>query len=246
MPDKRAPRWREGKERASYPDRGVVVQLAALLIVLMGGVAANAQSAAIADAPVRIVALGDSLTAGLGLPLNASFPAKLEAALRRKGTAVEIANAGVSGDTASAGLARLDWSVPPGTDAVIVELGANDMLRGIDPKLTRAALAEILRRLKQRRIEVLLAGMRAAPNLGEDYGRNFESMYSELAAHDAVLLYPFFLDGVAGEPKLNQLDGLHPGAAGVEEIVRRIMPEVEELVSRVRGKQHMLGGIPRQ
>lgn len=153
--------------------------------------------------------------------------------------AVEITNAGVSGDTASGGLARLDWSVPQGTDAVIVELGANDMLRGIDPKLTQAALAEILQRLNARHIAVLLAGMRAAPNLGADYGRNFESIYSELAAKEGALLYPFFLDGVAGEAKLNQPDGLHPSAAGVEEIVRRILPEVEELVSRVRTKQPM-------
>ncbi|HEY7243100.1 MAG TPA: arylesterase [Xanthobacteraceae bacterium] len=200
---------------------------------------AKAQPAAMADTPVHVVALGDSLTAGLGLPLNASFPAKLESALRSKGMAVEITNAGVSGDTASGGLARLDWSVPQGTDAVIVELGANDMLRGIDPKLTQAALAEILQRLNARHIAVLLAGMRAAPNLGADYGRNFESIYSELAAKEGALLYPFFLDGVAGEAKLNQPDGLHPSAAGVEEIVRRILPEVEELVSRVRTKQPM-------
>ena len=232
------PRWREATSaRASYWDCGVAVHLPALLVVLIGCVPAKAQLPAIADSPVRIVALGDSLTAGLGLPVNASFPAKLETALRQRGVAVEITNAGVSGDTASGGLARLDWSVPQGTDAVIVELGANDMLRGMDPKITRAAFAEIVRRLRERHIAVLLAGMRVAPNLGAEYAHQFESIYSDLAAKDGVLLYPFFLDGVAGDPTLNQPDGIHPTAAGVEEIVTRMLPQVEELVSRVRMKR---------
>jgi acyl-CoA thioesterase-1 len=192
-----------------------------------------------ADRPVRIVALGDSLTAGLGLPVNAAFPAKLEQALKAKGLAVEIMNAGVSGDTASAGLARLDWSVPEGTDAVIVELGANDTLRGIDPKVTRQALGEIVRRLRGRGIAVLLTGMRAAPNLGPDYGRDFEAIYSALAAENDLLFYPFFLDGVASDSKLNQRDGLHPTAAGVDAIVARILPKAEELVARARDKRAM-------
>jgi acyl-CoA thioesterase I len=199
----------------------------------------RAPAAAAADRPVRIVALGDSLIAGLGLPADEAFPAKLEQALKAKGLAVEITNAGVSGDTASSGLARLDWSVPEGTDAVIVELGANDMLRGIDPKITRQALEKIVRRLADRRVAVLLAGMRAAPNLGADYGRDFETIYSELANRNDLLLYPFFLDGVAGENVLNQRDGLHPTAAGVDAIVARILPKVEELVSRVRNKRVM-------
>jgi acyl-CoA thioesterase-1 len=198
-----------------------------------------AHHAAAAERAVRIVVLGDSLTAGLGLPANAAFPAKLEQALKAKGLAVEIANAGVSGDTAAGGLARLDWSVPEGTDAVIVELGANDMLRGIDPKITRQALEEIVRRLGERRIDVLIAGMRAAPNLGADYGRDFEAIYSELAAKNGLLLDPFFLDGVAADPKLNQRDGLHPTAAGVDAIVARILPKVETLVARVRDKRVM-------
>ena len=186
------------------------------------------------DRAVRIVALGDSLTAGFGLPVDATFPAKLEAVLKAKGLAVEIINAGVSGDTASRGRARLDWSVPEGTDAVIVELGANDMLMGVDPKVTRNALTNIVRRLTGRGIAVLLAGMRAAPNLGADYGHAFESIYSELAAEYGVLLYPFFLDGVAADAKLNQADGIHPTAAGVDQIVTRMLPTVEELVARVR------------
>jgi len=195
--------------------------------------------AAATDRPVRIVVLGDSLTAGLGLRADETFPAKLEQALRAKGLAVEVANAGVSGDTAANGLARLDWSVPEGTDAVIVELGANDMLRGIDPRVTRQALRQIVRRLAARHMAVLLAGMRAAPNLGSDYGRDFEAIYAELAARNDLLLYPFFLDGVAGEARLNQGDGLHPTAAGVDAIVARILPKVEELVGRARDKRVM-------
>jgi acyl-CoA thioesterase I len=183
---------------------------------------------------MRVVALGDSLTAGLGLPADATFSAKLERALRDRGFDVEIINAGVSGDTASGGLARLDWSVSDGTDAVILELGANDMLMGIDPNVTRKSLAEILRRLSERHIPVLLAGMRAAPNLGPEYGRAFETIYSDLAAQHNVPLYPFFLDGVAAEAKLNQADGLHPTAAGIDVIVARILPKVEELVMRAR------------
>jgi acyl-CoA thioesterase-1 len=190
-----------------------------------------------ADAPVRIVALGDSLTAGFGLPREEAFPARLEAALRAKGLAVEISNAGVSGDIAASGLARLDWSVPAGTDAVIVELGANDALRGLEPRLTRAALQEILRRLKERRIAVLLTGMRAPPNMGADYTRAFDAIFPELAAANDVIFYPFFLDGVAADRVLNQPDGLHPTVQGVETIVRRILPKAEELIARAKAKR---------
>jgi acyl-CoA thioesterase I len=190
-----------------------------------------------ADAPVKIVALGDSLTAGFGLPRDDAFPAKLEAALKAKGLAVDIANAGVSGDTASGGLARLDWSVPAGADAVILELGANDALRGLDPKVTRAALEGILRRLKERGIAVLLAGMRAPPNLGADYVGAFDAIFPELATEHDALLYPFFLDGVAADRALNQPDGLHPTARGIDAIVQRILPKAEELVARVKAKR---------
>jgi acyl-CoA thioesterase I len=213
-----------------------LVQTFALVVAAL---ALAVQLAGAADGPVRIVALGDSLTAGLGLPANAAFPARLEQALKAKGMAVEISNAGVSGDTAAGGLARLDWSVPEGTEAVIVELGANDTLRGIDPKVTRQALEEIVRRLRGRGIAVLLAGMRAAPNLGPDYARDFEAIYSDLAARNDLLLYPFFLDGVATDAKLNQRDGLHPTAAGVDAIVARILPKAEELVARARVKRGM-------
>ena len=210
-----------------------------LIAAVLALALSTSEPAAAPDRPVRIVALGDSLTAGLGLPAQDAFPAKLAAALKARGLAVEVTNAGVSGDTASSGLARLDWSVPEGTDAVILEFGANDMLRGIDPKVTRKALEQIVRRLGERRIAVLLAGMRAAPNLGTDYGREFEAIYAELAAGNGLLLYPFFLDGVAAEERLNQRDGLHPTAAGVDAIVARILPKVEELVARVRDQRAM-------
>jgi acyl-CoA thioesterase-1 len=216
-----------------------LVQLFALVVAALVLAVPLAGGAGSAVGPVRIVALGDSLTAGLGLLANAAFPARLEQALRAKGIAVEISNAGVSGDTAAGGLVRLDWSVPEGTEAVIVELGANDTLRGIDPKVTRQALEEIVRRLRGRGIAVLLAGMRAAPNLGPDYTRDFEAIYSDLAARNDLLLYPFFLDGVATDAKLNQRDGLHPTAAGVDAIVARILPKAEELVARARAKRGM-------
>ena len=223
----------------SYGSWSALVQVFALVVAALALAVPLAGPAAGADRPVRIVALGDSLTAGLGLPANAAFPARLEQALNAKGMAVEITNAGVSGDTASAGLARLDWSVPEGTDAVIIELGANDTLRGTDPKVTREALEGIVGRLRERRIEVLLAGMRAAPNLGPDYGRDFDAIYPDLAARNDLLLYPFFLDGVATDAKLNQRDGLHPTAAGVDAIVARILPKAEALVARVRDKRGM-------
>jgi acyl-CoA thioesterase-1 len=190
-----------------------------------------------ADRTVKIVALGDSLTAGYNLPASAAFPARLEKALRAKGLAVDVANAGVSGDTASGGLARLDWSVPEGTDAVIVELGANDMLRGLDPKVTRSALEEIVRRLEARKLAVLLAGMRAIPNLGVDYVQGFENIYTDIAAKHDVILYPFFLEGIAGDRAFNQRDGLHPTAEGVDRIVAGILPKTQELVARVLKKE---------
>src|SRR5215217_6235619 len=218
----------------------LLVQTIAPLVAVTIGCAAFAsrmQPVLAADAPVRIVALGDSLTAGFGLPREATFPARLEAALRARGLAVEVTNAGVSGDTASGGLARLDWSVPEGTDAVIVELGANDMLRGIDPAVTRRALDDIVRRLSERRIPVLLAGMRAIPNLGVDYVQGFEAIYSDLAAKYGVLLYPFFLEGIASDAKLNQRDGVHPTAAGIDKVVAGILPKAEELLTRARERR---------
>lgn len=206
----------------------------AAIVAVAGAIMPAAAQPAGGARPVKIVALGDSLTAGFGLPADAAFPARLERALTGKGLAVAIANAGVSGETSADGLARLDWSVPNGTDAVIVELGANDVLRGIDPKRTRATLEAILRRFAERRIPVLLVGMRAPPNMGADYARAFDAIYPDLAAAHDVVFYPFFLDGVAAERDLNQGDGIHPTAAGVDVIVGRLLPKAEELVARAR------------
>ena len=172
-------------------------------------------------------------------PLAAAdaFPAKLQAALAAKGIAATIVDAGVSGDTASGGLARLTWSVPDDADGVIVELGANDALRGLDPAVPRAALDAILRRLKERGIPVLLCGMLSPPNLGADYARAFNAIYPALARTYDTVFYPFFLEGVVANRKLMQRDGLHPTAAGVDVIVANVLPKVEELVARIRAKR---------
>jgi acyl-CoA thioesterase-1 len=189
-------------------------------------------SHAAAARTLRLVALGDSLTAGYGLPPGKAFPDRLEAALRAKGWDVKVINAGVSGDTAADGLARYEWAVPPDADALIIELGANDMLRGLKPEATKATLAAILDRARAAHLPTLLAGMRAAPNLGPEYAGQFSAIYPALAKAYDVPLYPFFLDGVAGDPKLNQPDGLHPTADGVEVIVQRILPSVEALLKQ--------------
>ena len=181
--------------------------------------------------PYRIVGLGDSLMAGYQLGPGEGFPDRLQAALRARGLEVEIAGAGVSGDTTSGGLARLDWSVPDGTDLVILELGANDMLRGITPELTEKNLDAMLSRLKERKIGVLLAGMLAAPNLGPDYGQAFNGIYPRLAEKHGVALYPFFLDGVAGQRELLLEDGMHPSAKGIDVMVERMLPVVEKVIA---------------
>jgi acyl-CoA thioesterase I len=217
-----------------------LIQLWAVVVAAAWGCFVAIPPAGAAEQPVRIVVLGDSLSAGYGLPAAAALPARLERALQAKmqtkGVAVSVANAGVSGDTSSDGLARLDWSVPEGTDAVILELGANDALRGLDPAVTRKALTAILDRLQQRKIPVLLCGMLAPRNLGATYGQRFDAIYPDLAKRDGVLFYPFFLDGVATNAALNQRDGMHPTAAGVDVIVQRILPKVGELIARVKTK----------
>ncbi|WP_296520059.1 arylesterase [Rhodoplanes sp.] len=209
--------------------------------VLLAGTAAAGAAEPGPAGPLRIVALGDSLVAGYGLPPGDGFTAQLQKALAAKGhtgaRAVEIVNAGVSGDTAQDGLARLDWALPDDADAVLVELGANDALRGIDPAVTRKALDEILRRLTARGIPVLLCGMQAPPNLGPDYKTAFDPLFPALAATHKVPLYPFFLDGAAAELGLNQPDGMHPNAAGVKTIVARILPAVEALVDRAAARR---------
>ena len=184
---------------------------------------------------IQIVAFGDSLTAGYGLPANAAFPVVLEQALKARGRDIVIVNAGVSGDTTRGGLDRLDWSIPDGTRGVILELGANDALRGQDPGEAFKSLDAILAKLKARKIEVLLCGMLAPPNYGAEYGERFRKIYTDLAEKHGVTLYPFFLDGIAGNPRLNLPDGIHPTAEGVRVIVERILPKVEEFIGRIKG-----------
>jgi acyl-CoA thioesterase-1 len=209
-----------------------------ILALTMAGPALAQDSAARearpVNKPLKIVVLGDSLSAGLGLPAPASFPTRLQKALNDKGIEVDMVNAGVSGDTSSGGRDRLDWSVGEGTEAVIVELGANDALRGVDPAVTRSALSDILGRLKARGIAVLLCGMLAPPNYGHDYADRFNAIYPELAKAFDVPLYPFFLNGVAADAKLNQADGIHPTAEGVDIIVHNILPSVEALLGTIK------------
>ena len=211
----------------SYGHLRLLVQALAFVAVL-----ATASHTAAART-LRLVALGDSLTAGLGLPPGMAFPDRLEAALRGKGWDVTVANAGVSGDTAADGLARYDWAVPKDADAIIVEFGANDMLRGMQPEATKTTLAAILDRARTAHLPTLLTGMRAAPNLGDEYAGQFSAIYPALAKEYDVPLYPFFLDGVASAPKLNQPDGLHPNPDGVDIIVQKILPSVESLLKQV-------------
>jgi len=227
---------------ASYGKSGLLVErltqmLSAAIMAVM--VLAVLPSAAQADTapPLKLAVLGDSLTAGYGLPLEAAFPSRLEKALQAKGHKVEILNAGVSGDTSTGGRDRLDWSIPDGTDAVIVELGANDALRGLDPAITRAALEDIIKRLQARKIAVMLAGMYAPRNYGSEYAAKFDAIYPDLAKAYGVPLYPFFLDGVAAESKLNQADGMHPTAEGIDQIVQRILPAVEAFLTNVAAQR---------
>ena len=204
---------------------------------MAAGTAFAQTSAARETKPIKMVVLGDSLSAGLGLSASSAFPVRLQKSLEAKGIAVDMINAGVSGDTTSGGRDRLDWSVPEGTEAVILELGANDALRGIDPRVTRAALTDILTRLKARRIAVLLCGMVAPPNYGSDYSARFNAIYPELARSFGVPLYPFFLEGVAAAARLNQADGLHPTAEGVDMIVKNILPTVEAFLGTISGQR---------
>jgi acyl-CoA thioesterase-1 len=207
------------------------------MVGVMTSGAVSAQSSLTAEAkvndkPIRMVVLGDSLSAGLGLPAASAFPARLQKALKDRGMDVDMINAGVSGT--SGGRDRLDWSIPEGTQAVIVELGANDALRGIDPKITRAALTDIVSRLKARGIAVMLCGMLAPPNYGRDYADRFDTIYPDLAKAFDVPLYPFFLAGVAADAKLNQADGIHPTAQGVDIIVNNMLPAVETFLRPIK------------
>ena len=188
------------------------------------------------DDEIKIVAFGDSLSAGYSLPEEDSFPAKLQVKLDENGYNVDIIHAGVSGDTSKGGLSRVDWSIPDDADAVILELGANDALRGIDPNETREAMDKILARLQERDFEVLLCGMLSPPNMGDDYAELFNPIFEDLANKYETHYYPFFLEGVAAIPELNLSDGIHPNSEGIDVIVERIFPYVEELVKEIRGQ----------
>jgi acyl-CoA thioesterase-1 len=203
------------------------------MAALFGTQASRPAVAAGSAGPLRLVALGDSLTAGYGLPAEAALPAQLQRKLEAKGHKVVIVNAGVSGDTASGGLERLEWSIPGDAEGAIVALGANDALRGIDPAITRQALDAILTRLKAKGIAVLLAGMLAPRNLGEPFTKAFDAIYPDLARRHGVELYPFLLEGVAGNPRLNLMDGIHPTAEGVGLIAERMLPAAERLLATV-------------
>ncbi len=209
--------------------RFAIAVLIAPLIALMSAAAAAVE-------PLRLLVLGDSLTAGYGLPRNEGFTVRLEQALRAQGLDIDVINGGVSGDTTAGGRARLKWTLgspEQQPDAVVLELGANDGLRGIDPDVVYRNLDAILAELARRNIPVLLTGMYAPPNYGTDYGRRFAAVYTRLAEAHGVPLYTFFLDGVVGIAALNQADGIHPNAAGVDEIVRRITPAVAQFVRSI-------------
>jgi acyl-CoA thioesterase-1 len=204
----------------------------ALLSIVLFSAFASVMGAGKAAAPIKILAMGTSLTQGYGLPPGTEFTVQLQAALKKAGIDAAVTNAGVSGDTSAGGLSRLDWSLADHPDAVILELGGNDMLRGIAPSETERNLRAILARLKAAHVKVLLTGMHAQRNLGADYVKEFDAIYPRLARDSNVLFYPFILDGVALNPKLNQADGMHPNPAGVRVIVARILPIVRKLVSK--------------
>lgn len=205
-----------------------------MILMLLCLSAPSLAVAQVTPGPIKIIVLGDSLSAGYRLPREAAFTSQLETALKAKGYAVSVPNTGVSGETTSGGLSRLDWVLADKPGLMIVELGANDGLRGIDPARTRENLDLILTKLKEKGVPVVLAGMLAPRNLGSDYGKAFDAIYPELARKHGVPLYPFFLDGVAMDPKLNLEDGMHPTAEGVAIIVSRILPTITAALDKIR------------
>ncbi len=223
----------KGLNRSGIPPRARAISL---VFLFLAAVLLMARTGDAADS-VRLLALGDSLTAGFGLPKEDAFTTKLARALLAKGFQVEVIDAGVSGDTTAGGLARLDWALADKPDAAIVALGGNDGLRGLEPAETRSNLDAILKKLSDRKIPAMVAGMLAPPNLGREFGAEFNAVFPEVAAKNSALLYPFFLDGVAAERELNQPDGIHPNAAGVDVIVGRMLPSVIKLINSASGAQ---------
>jgi len=209
------------------------MRLKATAPIVFAALALSGASAS-AETPLEIVVLGDSLVAGYELAPGEDYPSKLEAALREAGYDVAISNAGVSGDTTSGGLARLDWSVPDSANAVILELGANDALRGLSPDQAAENLSAIIERLQDREIPVMLMGMMAPPNMGADYAADFNAIYPELASEYGLDLYPFFLDGVATHAEYQLADGMHPNAEGVDVMVENTLPSVEAFIRSIR------------
>jgi acyl-CoA thioesterase I len=214
----------------------IFAQMAFAALLACGCLGNGPAAAKAGTPPLKIIAFGDSLTAGAGLLAGEAFPAILEDALRKEGYNVTIVNAGVSGETAPGGLSRLEWTIGDGANGAILELGANDMLRGMNPEVTKAALDQILARFYAHGIKVLIAGMQATPSHGPEYKARFDAIYPELAKKYDMPLYPFFLDGVAGVPELNQKDGLHPSSAGVTRIVKGIMPMVRTMLDQMSAK----------
>lgn len=216
----------------------VSVKIVSIITALVAIAFLNARpgdATAAAKDPIRLLVLGDSLAAGYGLPAAQSFTAKLQDTLIQRGHAVQVINAGVSGDTSAGGRARLDWVLADKPQAAILELGANDGLRGLDVAAMRENLAFILKRFEAAGIVTLLAGMKAPPNYGAAYVRDYDAAFAQLAReHKGIVYYPFFLEGVAAMPELNQPDGIHPNAKGVEVVVRNILPAVEDLLARVK------------
>jgi acyl-CoA thioesterase I len=208
-----------------------------LCLVLFSALPGSMRTASAQHRPIKIIAFGDSLTAGYGLPPKNAFPVRLAAALKARGHNVAIINAGVSGDTTAGGLARLDWAIPDDADGVIIELGANDALRGLDPAQARKNLEAIITRIKAKGADILLTGMRAPRNYGPEFTRAFDRNFPELAKKHDLLFYPFFLEGILLNSALNLDDGIHPNAKGVDVIVQGILPHVEELIERVK-KRH--------
>ena len=217
--------------------RALVNTLAGLALLTAATFSIIPAADAKTDKPIRIAAFGDSLSSGYGLRQSQAFPVQLQKELKARGHNVVISNAGVAGDTTAAGLARLDWSIGDDVDAVILEFGANDALRGIDPKVTRDNLQKILAKLKARNIPVLFAGMRSPTNWGENYAEDFDAIFPDLAKEHSLLFYPFFLDGVIFDSKLNQGDGIHPNSKGVAAIVKAILPRVEELIAKAEAQR---------